>query len=135
MGVRLGTVSSVFVVGSLLLNPLVALSEDKPSQVAPPPVKDNIKVKQPASPQDVLIVQLTDNADRAKFDELLQEIHGTVINTLSFGPKLQMLVIQAEPGKADEVAKRLSKEKDVANVERNRSYHINNDQKTPPAGQ
>lgn len=85
----------------------------------------------PASPEDILIVQLTDKADRSQFDDLLKEVHGKIINTLDFGPQLQLLVVQAEPGKADELAKRLSKEKDIARVQRNQTYRANQGSMVP----
>ena len=106
---------------------------EKPGQTSPPgnPVAGAEKA---ASPEDILIVQLTDKADRSEFDDLLNEVHGKVINTLDFGPKLQLLVVQTEPGKADEVAKRLTKDKGVARVQRNQTYHIN-DSNLAPSGQ
>jgi len=85
------------------------------------------KLGQPPSPLDLVIVQLTKGADREKFDDLLEEIHGTVIRTISAGPNLQFLVVQAEPGQAAEVEKRLSNCKEVARVERNQIYRIQND--------
>lgn len=105
--------------------------DEKPNQTSQRTNPDGGAEKAP-SPEDILIVQLTDKADRSEFDDLLKEVHGKVINTLDFGPKLQLLIVQTEPGKADEVAKRLSKDKDVARVQRNQTYHIN--EGTPAPG-
>ena len=73
-------------------------------------------------PEDLLIVHLADNADREKFDDALAELHGKYLRTIDAGPTLKFLVIQVEPGKAAEVAKKLSKRKDVTSVERNQIY-------------
>jgi hypothetical protein len=83
------------------------------------------KLQRPISPPDLLIVELKNGADRQKFDDLLQEVHGTYVRTINCGPRLQFLVIQAEPGKANEVQKKLSENKDIAVVERNHTYRIN----------
>ena len=71
---------------------------------------------------NLLIVSLSANADRQKFDEALTELHGRYVQTIDAGPTLQFLVIQAEPGKSQEVEKQLAKRKDIALVERNRIY-------------
>src|SRR6516225_8517529 len=56
-----------------------------------------------SSPHDLLIVELAPNADRDEFDQLLQEVSGKVINTMSAGPSLKFLVVQSEPGKVAEI--------------------------------
>ena len=68
-----------------------------------------ISAPRPSYPDDLLIVQLSDGADRTKFDDLLQEVHGQVIQTVEAGPQLKFLFVKAEPGQADAVQKRLSK--------------------------
>jgi hypothetical protein len=78
---------------------------------------------------DLLVVQLKDGTDRDKFDETLQEVHGTVYKTLNAGPSLQFLLIQCEKGKAADVERKLSRDKNVKSVERNlrfsHSFHPN----------
>jgi hypothetical protein len=74
--------------------------------------------KKPAAPEDILIVQLKDGADRDEFNKLMEESHGKVINTIDAG-KLKLLVIEAERGKAAELEKRFLKSKEVAIVRRN----------------
>jgi hypothetical protein len=82
-----------------------------------------ISAPRPSYPDDLLIVQLSDGADRTKFDDLLQEVHGQVIQTVEAGPQLKFLFVKAEPGQADAVQKRLSKTKEVSLVERNQIFH------------
>lgn len=69
---------------------------------------------------DLLIVELKDGADRGKFDEVLKDVHGTLVKTISAGPSLQFLVIKSEQGRAADVEKKLAKDKSVKSVERNR---------------
>lgn len=105
----------------MLLGQPAGFCDDKAVQ---PNVQSETSKKVEPNPADILIVQLSSTADREKFDDLLKEVHGTVIKTMDFGPNLQMLVIQTEPGKADEVAKQFSKSKDVARVTRNQTYTV-----------
>jgi hypothetical protein len=75
------------------------------------------------SPSDVLLVQLNDGADREHFNNLIEEVHGTYIRTITAG-SLKILVIQAAPGSAADLEKRLGKDKNVHLVERNRTIRI-----------
>lgn len=80
-----------------------------------------------ASREDILIVQLRQDVDEQEFDQLLQQVHGQFLRTIAVGPSLKFQVILAEPGQASTVEKRLSVNKDVAQVQRNAIYSINND--------
>jgi hypothetical protein len=115
----------------LLFNQGAGLCNEKPNQPAGTRIT-NTPAKPAASAQDILIVELSDKADRSEFDDLLQEVHGKVIKTLDFGPKLKMLVIQTEPGKSTEVEKRLSKDKDIIQIQHNQTYHINEVENVSP---
>lgn len=72
-----------------------------------------------SSPADVLIVQVSNSADQEKLDELLHEVHGTVIDTMTIGPNLKLLTIQTEPGTIDKVEMQLAKCKDISSIQRN----------------
>jgi thermitase len=75
-------------------------------------------------PEDLLIVQLTNSADRSEFDSFLQDAHGTVIRTMEFGPTVKFLVVQAESGRAADLEKKLHTCKEIADVERNSSFTL-----------
>jgi Subtilase family len=77
------------------------------------------------SQADFLVIQLNKDADREKFDDLLTEVHGKLIRTIVAGPNLEFLVIQTEPGEVDAVEKKFKATKDIAIVERNRTYKTN----------
>ena len=70
-------------------------------------------------PSDRLIVQLTKDADQEKFSDLLNEVHGTLIKTLEFGPGVSFLIIQTEPGTVAAVEEQFRKDRDIRSVERN----------------
>lgn len=94
----------------------------------------NDSVKQPAvnpSPSDLLIVELAANTDRDGFDQLLQERHGKLINTISAGPSLKFLVVQCQPGKVAEIEKTLAKSKTVSLVRRNQLYKTDDEISLP----
>jgi len=91
-----------------------ALSES----TAQPPQQQNFAAKS-TSLSNLLIVQLANNADRQKFDDILQEIHGKLLKTIDFGPTLSFLLIEPEAGKISETEKKLLATKDVAYVQRN----------------
>jgi len=106
-----------FVVGIALLLDLL---------FAPPGFCGNKYSQNHPSSADILILQLKDGADQEKFDSLLQEVHCTLIKTLEFGPTLKFLVLQTEPGQAGKIEKRLRSNKDIARVERNIHYRLEN---------
>lgn len=76
-------------------------------------------------PEDLLIVQLTASADRGEFDSFLEEARGTVIRTIEFGPTVKFLVVQAEAGRAAELAKKLQSCKEIAQVQGNTKLTAN----------
>ena len=103
--------------------PLAGFCEKENAKVDKMPNRP-MNVQRKASPEDILIVQLADNADREKFDQALSELKGTYLRTIEAGPTLKFLLIQAEPGQAAEMEKRLKKSKDVTSVECNRRGSI-----------
>ena len=76
--------------------------------------------RKPPTPRDLIVVQLRKGADQEKFNDLVQDLHGTVVQTIQAGPGLQFLIVQTEPGQAQVVQKKLYKDTDVASVELNR---------------
>jgi hypothetical protein len=81
----------------------------------------------PCPPSDILIVQLAKDADREKFDQLLKESNGKLVNTICAGSTLKFLVVQCEAGKAGETEKRLRKSNEVSLVSRNHTYRIDHE--------
>lgn len=77
------------------------------------------QAKPVASNADILMVQLGNGADQEKVIDCLQDCNGTVISTLSFGPNIKILIVQADPGKAEKVEKGISKCREIASVRRN----------------
>jgi hypothetical protein len=81
----------------------------------------------PPSRDDILIVQLAQGVDRDQFNELLQDVHGTFVRTIEFGPTLKFQVILSEPGQAAQLEKQLKNNKEITQVQRNTIYKIKND--------
>jgi hypothetical protein len=84
--------------------------------------------KRPASkrsPEDYLIIQLAKGADQDKFDQLLKEVDGKVVNTIDAGSDLKFLVIETEPAELKEAQEKFKKSKEVAAVQRNSMCHLN----------
>jgi hypothetical protein len=80
-----------------------------------------------ASREDILIVQLRQDANEQEFDQLLQQVHGQFLRTIEVGPNLKFQVVLTEPGQASTVQKRLSANNEIAQVQRNAIYSIKND--------
>lgn len=81
--------------------------------------KNGLTSRAKRSPNDTLIVQLRKDADQEKFNDLLKEVHGTLVKTLEFGPNLSILIIQTEPGTVAAVEEKFRKDKNIQTVERN----------------
>jgi hypothetical protein len=116
----------IALVMSLLFSALPTVGRAKESTTAPnvPTTSAQPTVQQPVSQEDIVIVRLKDGADREKFDEALDEVHGKVLRTVSVGKELTFLYVQVEHGQAAKVEEKLSKNKDVSLAERNRIYHL-----------
>ncbi len=67
---------------------------------------------------DQLLVMAGGNADMGEFNDALQSVKGTVINTIGEGMQ-KVYVVQTERGQAGEAQKKLSKDENVAMVQRN----------------
>jgi protein required for attachment to host cells len=93
------------------------ITDQQPKQISQP--------TEQASAADIVIVQLTPDADQDKFDDLLKETHGKLIKTITAGPSLKFLVVQAQPGRLGEIEKRLSTSKEVSLFRRNSTCRIN----------
>ena len=91
-------------------------------------IKDSGTAKPAPKPQesshDLFMVQLKQDADHDKFQQFLKENNGKVVDTVKVG-KLDIMVVQAEAGKADEMQKKLSTNKEIGFAQRNETYHLN----------
>jgi hypothetical protein len=112
----------LFLAGALASNSLPGICEEQLVSEKNAAASQTALSEEGAYSDDLLIVQLNDGAEKEKFDEVLQEVHGTLVKTISAGPSLQFLVIRSERGKSDQVAKKLVKDKSVKSVERNQEF-------------
>ena len=78
--------AAALLAAALLNTGLPAICEEQAKQSPASPTASPLP--RPCSPDDILIVQLADGADRQRFDDQLQEMHGRVIQTVQAGPNL-----------------------------------------------
>ena len=72
---------------------------------------------------DTLIITLNPGADMDKVNEVLDDVHGTIVRTLHVDAgNYSILFVQPEPGKADETVKKISdtKDKSFKSITRNK---------------
>jgi subtilisin family serine protease len=67
---------------------------------------------------DIILVMPAAGADQDDINQVLQEVHGTVVGTIGEGA-MTVLKIKAEKGKLDETEQKLSKDKNFSTVQRN----------------
>jgi len=72
---------------------------------------------------DLFMVSLKKDAEQDKFQQFLKENNSKVIDTVKCG-STEILVVQAEPGKADDMQKKLKTNKEIGFAQRNETYHL-----------
>jgi subtilisin family serine protease len=91
-------------------------------------IKDSGAVVAPNKPQadshDLFMVSLKKDADYDKFQQFLKENNGTLVRTVKVG-STEILVVQAEAGKAEDMQKKLKTNKEIGFAERNKTYQLN----------
>jgi hypothetical protein len=102
-----------------------------PSRAAGPSNTSANRAVLRAHPEDIVILQLQDGADRDKIDSMLDEIHGTPLYTVKMG-STSFLYVQSERGRAPELLKKIQKSSDVTRAEQNRAYPAAQASSEPP---
>lgn len=72
---------------------------------------------------DQLLVMASGNAEQDEFNESIEAVHGTVVQTIGEGP-IKTYVVQVEKGKLVEAEQKLSKDGNVAMVQRNYTHKL-----------
>lgn len=92
------------------------------AQTGPPNSMPKQEAQSDSLADDTLIITLSPGADQDKVKEILEEVHGTVIQTLHVDKdNYDILFVKPEKGKAEETIKKIAKKKDknFKAVERN----------------
>ena len=113
------------VFSSLVLSLLLLLVLNTQQVFASPATKSGGSTVKKAeiAPEDLLVVQLKQGADKDDFNSAVKDINGAVVNTISMG-NIEFQIVAAEHGKAAQALQSLSGNSDVASAEFNHIYHV-----------
>lgn len=115
---QIGVIMSAATVAMTSTSALLPAMASEPTLTMPKTLHAPKPAKPAAAVEDQLLIMASGTSDKEDFNDSLQAVHGTVIKTIGDGA-MTLYVVQTEKGKANEVQAKLSKDENIAMVQRN----------------